>query len=163
MPRFRPMAKLERSALADLWKYTLSRIPTVCGRIIYLATLRDPHSGTYKHHGLIASFGRDEAVRALKESHQKEFQAWLNLPLAEKNEDLREYLVRLDEPQEEVIDYWIKSAVYRGYVPPNTMAVEVDLFCRDLETLLAFLQHDALRRQRRSGGELRDLDSSPLA
>jgi hypothetical protein len=156
------MAKLERSALADLWKYTLSRIPTVCGRIIYLATLRDPNSGTYKHHGLITSFGRDEAVRALRESHHKEFQAWLNLPLAEKNEDLREYLVRLDEPQEEVIDYWIKSNVYRAYVPPSAMPVEVDLFCRDLETLLAFLQHDAVRRRRRDA-ELRDQDSSPPA
>lgn len=163
MPRFRPMAKLERSALADLWKYTLSRIPTACGRLAYLASLRDPQSGAYKHHGLIASFGRDEAVRALRDSHQKEFQEWLKLPLAEKNEDLRDYLIALDNPQDEVVDYWVKSGIYRSYVPAGALPVETDLFCRDLETLLAFLKHDALRRRQRSGGELRDLDSSQPA
>lgn len=95
------MAKLERNALADLCKHTLSRIPTVSGRIVYLANLRDNHSGTYKHHGLIASFGRDEAVRALRESHEAAFREWLLLSLSEKNDDLRDYLIRLDEPQDQ--------------------------------------------------------------
>src|SRR5271168_5105792 len=124
MPRFRPTAKLERSALADLCKHTLSRIPTVCGRLIYLATLRDVNSGTYRHHGLFTSFGREEAVRALRESHEEAFRTWLNLPLTEKNEDLRAYLVSLDNPQEEVVEHWLQSGVYRSYVPD--MAIEME-------------------------------------
>jgi len=163
MPRFKPMARLERTALADLWKHTLSRIPTTCGRLVYLATLRDPASGTYRHHGLITSFGRDQAMRALRESHQKEFLAWLNLSLSGKNDDLREYLLGLEAPQDEVVEHWIKSEIYRSYVPANAMEAEVDLFCRDLETLLAFLKRDALRSQRRSGAEPQDQDSSPPA
>src|SRR5260370_980835 len=111
MPRFKAVAKLERTALADLWKHTLSRIPTVSGRLAYLATLRDPASGAYRHHGLFASFGRDEAVRALRESHHKEFQVWLTLPLAEKSEDLREYLLRLEDPLADVVNHWIKSGI----------------------------------------------------
>src|ERR1700722_18800346 len=117
MPRFRPPAKLERSAAADLWKHTLSQIPTLSGRLVYLATLRDVNSGAYRHHGLAAAFGRDEAARALQESHQATFQGWLNLSLAEKNEDLREYLMALADPQEEVVEHWLRSAVYRSYVP----------------------------------------------
>src|SRR5580700_7282592 len=144
MPRFRPTAKLERSALADLCKHTLSRIPTVSGRLIYLATLRDLHSGTYRHHGLITSFGRDEAVRALRESHQAAFQSWLSLSLAEKNSDLRDYLMSLDESEDEVIEHWARSAVYRTYVPASAIKAETDLFCRDLEILLELRRNDAL-------------------
>jgi len=163
MPRFRTTAKLERSALADLWKHTLSRISTVSGRLVYLATLRDAHSGTYKHHGLYTTFGRDEAVRALRESHQEAFHAWLMLPLAEKNHDLKDYLVALDEPQDDVVEHWLRSAVYRSYVPAGVMDAESELFCRDLETLLQFLQHDAARRRLRSSGGLQSRGSLPPA
>jgi hypothetical protein len=162
MPRFRPMAKLERSALADLCKHTLSRIPTLSGRLIYLASLRDLHSGTYRHHGLITAFGRDEAVKALRESHQAAFHGWLKLSMAEKNEDLRDYLMSLDDPAEEIVRHWLQSGVYRSYVPASAMKPEADLFCQDLETLLTLVQNDAVRRQSRSAADARDLSSSPL-
>ena len=160
MPRFKPMAKLERSALADLCKHTLSGIPTVYGRLMYLATLRDVNSGTYRHHGLISAFGRDEAVRALRESHNAAFQGWLQLSLAAKNEDLRDYLRALDDPQDEIVQHWLQSGVYRSYVPAAAMKPETELFCRDLETLLELLRNEAIRRQARSGADVRDLGSS---
>jgi len=162
MPRFRPAAKLERSALADLCKNTLSRIPTLSGQLIYLATLRDLNSGTYRHHGLIALFGRDEAVKALKESHQVAFQAWLNLSLAEKSEDLKNYLRTLDDSPEEIAEHWLKSGVYRTYVPAAAIRAEADHFCKDLETLLQLLRNQAVRGQPRSGADARDRDSLPL-
>jgi hypothetical protein len=162
MPRFRLTAKLERSALADLWKHTLSRIPTVSGRLIYLATLRDVNSGTYRHHGLITAFGREESLKALRESHQTAFESWLNLSLAEKNEDLRDYLRALDDSQEEVIEHWLQSGNYRTYVPASAMKAEADLFCQDLETLLQLLRNDALRRRPRSDGEAQVRGSLPL-
>ncbi len=162
MPRFRPMAKLERSALADLCKHTLSRIPTLSGKLIYLATLRDVHSGTYRHHGLITAFGRDEAVKALRESHQEAFQGWLKLSLTEKNEDLRDYLISLDDSQEEVVEHWLQSGVYRSYVPASAIKAESDLFCHDLEMLLTLVHNEELRRQSRSDADARDRGSSPL-
>jgi len=162
MPRFRPMAKLERNALADLCKHTLSRIPTMTGRLVYLATLRDVNSGVYRHHGLAAAFGRDEAVRALKDSHQAAFQGWLNLTLAEKNEDLRDYLIALDDPMEEVVHHWLHSGVYRSYVPATAREAEAELFYRDLETLLQLIKNDHLKLRQRSAGDARDRDSSPL-
>ncbi len=163
MPRFRPTAKLERTALADLWKHTLSRIPTVSGRLVYLATLRDTNSGTYRHHGLITAFGRDEGTRALRESHQEAFRSWLNMPLAEKHEDLQAYLLSLDDPQNQVVDHWLQSGVYRSYVPASAVPVESDLFCRDLETLLeVFQREEALRPRPRSAGDAPGRGSSQL-
>ena len=134
MPRFKPTAKLERNAIADLWKHTLSSIPTVSGRLVYLATLRDVNSGTYKHHGLVASFGRDEAARALRESHEEAFRVWLALPLVGKNNDLKEYLIASDSPLDEVVEHWLQSGVYCSYVPARAMEMEKELFCKDLET-----------------------------
>jgi len=163
MPRFKPTAQLERSALADLWKHTLSRITTVSGRLVYLASLRDVNSGTYKHHGLMAAFGRDESVKALRQSHQEAFHAWLCLPLAGKSADLREYLLALDDPQEEVVEHWLQSGVYRSYVPGSAEEMEIDLFCRDLEMLLELLRNEAIRRRRLSGGDGPDRGSSILA
>ena len=63
---------LEHNAMADLWKNTLSQIPTAYGRLSYLASLRDPNSGIYRHHGLAAMFGRDESSRALRQSQRRQ-------------------------------------------------------------------------------------------
>lgn len=167
MPRFRPTAKLERSALADLWKHTLSRIPTACGRLIYLATLRDINSGAYRHHGLFTAFGRDEASRALRESHQEAFRTWLILPLTEKNDDFKNYLGSLDDPREEVVEHWLKSGVYRGYIPSSALVMETDLFCADFKILLELFRNDSTQRPRHPGSppddDARDRDSLPLA
>ena len=110
---------LERSATADVFKNTLSRIPTLFGRIEYLASLRDPNSGAYRHHGLAAIFGREESRRALSQSHEAVFREWLNLPLEEKREDLSEYLKGLDEPRAVVLRHWAKRCrlprLYAGF------------------------------------------------
>jgi hypothetical protein len=112
---------------------------------------------------LAAAFGREEAVRALKESHQAAFQGWLNLTLAEKNEDLRDYLIALDDPMDQVVQHWLHSGVYRSYVPATAREAETELFCRDLETLLQLMKNDSLRLRQRSAGDARDRDSSPPA
>jgi hypothetical protein len=112
---------------------------------------------------LSAAFGRDEAVRALKESHQEAFRSWLRLSLSDKSEDLRGYLAALEEPPEQVVDHWLQSGVYRSYVPAAAMEVETDLFCRDLETLLQLLKNEAVRRQPRSAGDAPGRGSSQLA
>ena len=110
---------LERSATADLFKNTLSRIPTLFGRLAYMASLRDSNSGVYRHHGLASIFGRDESRRALSQSHQTVFQEWLNLPLADKRDDLSAYLSGLDDPRPEVLDHWASLRPYRGYMPAS--------------------------------------------
>lgn len=162
MPRFRPTAKLERSALADLYKQTLSRIPTVSGRLFYLAALRDLNSGTYKHHGLTQMFGRDQAVKALRESHQEAFQDWLSLSMSQKSDDLRDYLMTLDDSHEEVVDHWLKTRIYRSYIPASALKPEVELFCTELELLLEVRRNDAIMRRQRSAAETRDQGSSQL-
>ncbi len=141
MPRFRSKGVLERTALADLWKHTLSQIPTLYGRLTYLASLRDPNSGVYRHHGLSTAFGREESGKALKQSHERVFSEWLNLALAEKSGDLENYLRGLDDPQGSVVVYWLRSDHYRAQIPDSARPMECELFHTDLEALLQMLKN----------------------
>jgi hypothetical protein len=138
MPRARPKGGLERSAVADLFKHTLSRIPTTYGRLSYLASLRDSNSGVYRHHGLFLAFGREASVQALQSGHESLFRTWLELSLAEKNEDLIAYVGTLEEedPQARVVKYWKQSRVYRTYIPPQATPAETELFVSEFEVLL---------------------------
>lgn len=136
MPRFKQRGVLERSAIKDLWKHTLSRIPTLYGRLAYLASLRDPNSGSYRHHGLSIAFGREESGKALRESHDQVFQEWLGLSLAQKSEDLQAYLADLEDPKGVVVANWLRAKYYRTQIPDTAREVERLLFYRDLEALL---------------------------
>ena|SRR5579862_136270 len=136
MPRAKPKGALERSAAADLFKHTLSRVPTVYGRLSYLAGLRDSTSGVYRHHGLFLTFGREESIQALQNSHASLFRTWLALSLAEKQEDLTAFMATLEDPQALVIKHWKQSRVYGTYIPESASAAEKELFITELEILL---------------------------
>lgn len=127
---------LERSATSDLWKHTLSRIPTTFGRLIYLSSLRDGTAGVYRHHGLSSMFGREESLKALRESHEQIFVEWISLTMPEKHEELGRYLNELEEPAGTVLNHWLGSKMYAAHVPASAREMERELFNRDLETLL---------------------------
>ena len=136
MPPFKPKPMLERSAAADLTKNTLSRIPTCFGRLVYLASLRDPNSGIYRHHGLAAIFGREDSRKALFQAHESTFQEWLDLPLEDKCEDLSEYLHGLEDPEAVVLEHWTSVRPYRSYIPASARESERELFFAEFEALL---------------------------
>jgi hypothetical protein len=132
---------MDRGALSDLWRNTLLRIPTVYGRLSYLASLLETDSGRYRHHGLADVFGRNESHAALRDSHMEVFREWINLPLRDRHADLKQYLVSLPERSERVIRNWRRSRVYRNSVPVAAGAMERELFHADIEALLRLLQN----------------------
>jgi len=145
MPRFKPKGVLERTAVDDLWKHTLSRIPTLYGRLTYLAALRDSNSGIYRHHGLSTVFGREESGKALRASHEQAFLDWINLPLAEKSADLNGYVAGLDDPSKLVVEHLLTSGIYRTQAPDSARKMEREFFCSDLETLLEIIRNEPPR------------------
>src|SRR5580704_2341355 len=112
MPRFKLKGTLERNALADLWKHTLSQIPSTYGRLVYLASLRDANSGAYRHHGLSAAFGREESLGALRKSHEDTFREWLSLPLSDKSADLIVHFQNVQENPRQVVAYLARGMPY---------------------------------------------------
>jgi len=156
MPRFKPKGMLERNAVADLWKHTLSQIPTVYGRLVYLASLRDPNSGAYRHHGLSAAFGREQSTYALRQSHEQAFMEWLTMPLAAKNADLRAYLQSAsnEENPQAVLTYLARGARYVSQAPDAAGPAQREQFKLEVEILLELVKNE-------SGGALRPVSWQP--
>jgi len=134
--------RLERGAAPDLWRNTLSRIPTRFGRLVYLSSLRDQNSGHYEHHGLIQIFGAKEADQTLRQSHADVFGDWLQLHLEEQKTDVEEYLSSLAEDIKMVLSTWLRLSPYRNLVPSDAREVERKLFLADLEAVLEVLKHE---------------------
>jgi len=143
MPRFKLKGVLERNALADLWKHTLSQIPNTYGRLVYLASLRDPNSGTYRHYGLSAAFGREESTGALRKSHEDTFLEWLHLPLASKATDLKEHFQGFEENPRAVMTYIAHGMSYLSQTPDSASRAQRRQFQSEMEILLELLRNDS--------------------
>jgi hypothetical protein len=133
---------LERGAPSDLWRHTLSQIPSVFGRLVYLSSLRSQTAGKYEHHGLALVFGEAEADKALRKSHSEAFREWIGYSLEQQNADLNLYLSQLIEEKRAVIENWSRLAPYRNLVPASARDVEKKLYCGDFEALLALLRNE---------------------
>lgn len=131
---------LERSAIADVFRNTLSRIPTVFGQMGYLASLRDTDTGIYRHHGLATMFGREESRNALFECHCRVFRQWLNLSLEEKKNDLEQHLAGLTESRALVLRHWTETPVQQAFPPATARRSERTLFLEEFRVLLQVLR-----------------------
>jgi hypothetical protein len=127
-------AQPSRSPAAEMWRRTLSQIPTHFARLVYLAGLRDRPTGRYVHQSLIEAIGRELADRTIANIHYDVFAEWIALPLSRQKADLDQYLATSRGLA--VVD------VYRDIVPAAAHDVERQLYLTDLETLLALLRFD---------------------
>src|SRR6059058_201588 len=93
----------ERGAVADLWRRTLSQIPSIFGRLIYLSSLRS-HTGAYEHYGFVQAYGMAAAQSALLASHEHTFSLWLTFNLEQQKADLDLYLSGFITDREAIID-----------------------------------------------------------
>ena len=129
------MADLSKSGpAADLWRKTLSQIPTQFGRLVFVASLRDA-AGCYLFRPMIESMGREITDRTICNSHYTVFAEWIATPLSHQKSDLDEYLRQRDA----VTD----AAVFRELAPAAAHDVERQLYLTDLETLLTMRRFEA--------------------
>jgi hypothetical protein len=142
MNRMKQSDALNRTAIADLWRNTLSQIPAVFGRLVYLSSLRDPNTGRYQHHGMSLVFGEDEARKALRKSHQQVFTEWLSFNLEQQHADLQLYLSDLYEDKRTVLESWRQLEPYKNLHPKSAKSVEKQLYLSDLTVLLDLLRNE---------------------
>lgn len=125
----------------DLWRHTLARIPTLFGRVLYLASLRNPATGAYEHSALGQMVGEEDAHETLRRSHARVFQDWLCLNLEQQKADLQEYLAEAPNPTA-LLAGWTDSPKYTEWAPSTAQDVERRLFAGDLETLCVLLRRE---------------------
>ncbi len=144
MENQRKKGGMERGAAADLWRHTLTQIPSTFGRLVYLSSLRDQNTGRYEHHGLSQIFGESSANEALTESHVQTFAEWLCLNLEQQKADLDLYLSSFQTDRRTILETWIRLSPYRNLMPSTAGEPERRLYLADLEALLELLksQHD---------------------
>jgi hypothetical protein len=130
------------SLAAELWRRTLSQIPTVFGRLVYLASLRDPNTGLYQHFGFAQRFGARDADKTMRRSHDNTFADWLCFSVEEQKRDLDGYLGAKEEETSMIVENWIRFPPFAGFIPARTREPERDLFQADMKILLELLRRE---------------------
>ncbi len=132
--------RLDVSPAGELWRRTLSRIPTLFGRLVYLSSLRNGNSGTYEHLGFAQRFTKADAARTLKLSHEASFADWLSFSIEEQKADLDRYLVELDEDRATVLANWRLVPPFANLIPASARQAERDLFLGDMLLVMALME-----------------------
>lgn len=130
---------VSNDAAADLWRNTLSAIPTSYGRLTYLSQVRDHNSGRYEHHGLALVFGADQAHHALRRTHLRCFHEWMSLNLMQQKADLVGYIASLGLDQAQVLQSWTEMQHWRQLVPAAVHGAERKQFIEEMKLLIRLL------------------------
>jgi len=140
MPMRSLVSSTREAAAADAWQRTLSAIPTLIGRVAYMSSLRNAHTGSYEHVGLAQRIGEDGVDRVLRRSHMSVFQEWLCFGLERQKDELEEYFSGLDGDRREIISNWLTLEPWNHWVPGESRDVERKLFNADLAVILELIR-----------------------
>jgi len=130
--------QIHRQILYDLSVHTLEPMRGMHERLAYVASLRDPQSGTYCHERLSAVFGGENVNQALAGCHEELFERLLESPLALQEEDLLGYLDALPGGREENLQEYCSKANF--WIPSRAPDYLKRLFCSNLEVLCELLR-----------------------
>jgi len=134
--------QLEHEAVSDLWESTLMHIPSSYGKLVYLASLRNPDTGRYEHFGLAQHPNNADANRALRRSHEMTFQEWVNFSLEQKKTDLELYIATIElVDRSQLLDAWLRLTPYKNLVPAAIQGPERQKHVSDFEAILGLLKN----------------------
>ena len=122
---------------ADFWNEKVDQIQTAFGTLAFAGGYRDRASGSYREADSARTYGEAETSRALLRIHNQSFTHWLGMNLQQQSRDLSLYLA------EAGIDLARFGFEYKlvadRLAPADAKPEEVQLFVRDLETVLETL------------------------
>lgn len=131
-----------RRVIEDFTTRTLAAVPSVYGRLVYTASLRELDSGRYCHEGLTTVYTEEAVQQALHHCHTQLFLRVLEMPLEEQEWDLRACLGALEGEFWEKVERWQESEFQHMLLPAGVPDYLVDLFCSNLRALLGLLAEE---------------------
>ena len=135
----RNQARLAR----DMDREVLANATSEFGRLVYLASLRDDNTGTYRHYALEKLYPAEHCDEALLRSHRQVFYDWLGFNLAQQRDDLSDYLREVASERDVVLSAWKALEPFRQYLPAGVAAGDQELFLSDLRALVDLLLGEA--------------------
>ncbi len=125
-------SRLEPRSKTDgekLWNTKVDSIPSVFGRLFYVAGLRN-REGQYGEPGLESRVSLAVADQIIRESHMFWFRAWLSMGIQEKAEDLKPYAGSLIGLTTRPGAGWGKAWVdlFRDLIPSDASVKEIKHF-----------------------------------
>ena len=128
---------------AHLWADELQLIPTVYGRLVYMAGLLNPNTGQYEHY----SDGADSVTRQLvsvniRAHHEALFNHWVISSLESKMADIEAYINGLNDiGRVDLIDAWLRLTPYKYLVPASIQGPEREKHVSDFEAIMGLLKN----------------------
>lgn len=120
----------------SMWDSILAQVPTLFGKLLWVASFRVPGSNLYRHPALEQSIAPEIASRILEQSHRRYFQQWLTMGIQKQHDDFLEYL----EPIGSAGDarHFIEDSGNR-LVPASAIKPQRLLFETDMAVVLELL------------------------
>ncbi|HYL83683.1 MAG TPA: hypothetical protein VE263_05580 [Candidatus Angelobacter sp.] len=131
-----------RKIVQDFTLTTLAGIPTLFGRLTYIASLRDLSSGRYEHAGLAALYPEEALQQALQFCHEQVFERILETSLELQLEDFRSCLESMEGGLATAVPHWLGMEAYRVLLPESSPDYLKDLFCSNARALLEVLSQE---------------------
>ena len=142
--RFNPPAALGSAVDEFAWNASeeiLSPLPNDLTRLIYLTSIRDYNSGTYRHPQLSRQFSPATAHRAFALWHEEVFTRLLMTSLANYVEQLEGYLRYSRAERSQFIETWKSLQAYKAAVPLHVPPRARETFFLNIEAALAILEN----------------------
>ena len=133
-----------RKIVQDFTLTTLAGIPTLFGRLAYIASLRDLSSGRYEHAGLSALYSDEPLQQALQFCHEQVFERILETSLEHQLADLRTCLEAMQGGLTVAVPHWLGMEAYRVLLPEKSPDYLKELFCSNTRVLLELLHKEII-------------------
>jgi hypothetical protein len=136
--RMQEQLRIHRQILYDLALHYLEPLHGSFSRLAYIASLKKPSSQTYAHDRLAEVYGPEPVNESLANCHEELFERLLEMPLAQQEEELRQFVGTLPEGKEEGIEICKKRI--EDWIPLKAPDYLKELFRSNLSALLGLLR-----------------------
>jgi hypothetical protein len=130
--------RIHRQILYDLAVHYLEPLHGSLARLAYLAGLKNPSTNSYSHDRLAAAYGPEPVGESLANCHEELFERLLEMPLAQQEKELRQFLGTLPEGIQEGIR--ICRRRIEDWIPLQAPDYLKELFRSNLVALLELLR-----------------------
>jgi hypothetical protein len=130
--------RIHRQILYDLALHYLEPLNGSFARLAYLASLKNQTTKAYAHERLSALYGQEPVREALANCHEELFERLLELPLAQQEKELRQFIGSLPHGGADGVRFCQER--FEDWIPAASPDYLKELFRSNLNALLGLLR-----------------------